>query len=202
MKDNWMLIAVIVLAGFTIITPFVEGRMRKKLLDELAELLMSGRLDEFDQIANTKKAKRLIRPFNLDFMKLNGAIMKGNKEEIEACLDRFENVRLNTEQKSAVYNRAFYYYLTNAETEKAETYYKRIAENRKEDLNDEVERLYDTYVLGGFKYLQQTEEAWEQASENMKPTLEALLAKMYENKGDIKQAEKYTELLKKRFEQK
>ena len=69
-------------------------------------------------------------------------------------------------------------------------------------MNDEVERLYDTYVLGGFKYLQQTEEAWEQASENMKPTLEALLAKMYENKGDIKHAEKYTELLKKHFEQK
>ena len=200
MKDNWMLIAVIALSVVSVAISFIERKKRKDLMNELADLMMAGKFDEFDEKANSKKARRLIQPFNLDFMKLNSAVMNGDRKAADACFERFENVRLNVEQKSAVYMRGFYFYLAAEELKKAEEYYKKIGENRKEDQNDEINRLYDTYVLGGIKYLKKTEDEWENASENNKPALEALLVKMYENKGDTKQIEKFTELLKSHFD--
>lgn len=195
-----MLVLVIVMAVLVFARPVIDGKMRKDLLNELTDLMMSGKFDEFDEKINTKKARRLILPFNVDFMKLNSAIMKGDQKAAESCFERFEQVRLNTEQKSAVYIRGFYYYLGLEDLKKAEVYYRKLAENRKEDCNEEIERLYDTYVLGGIKYLRQTEEAWENASENEKPTLEALLIKLYENKGDSEKAEEFAKKFKSHFD--
>lgn len=200
MEMNWMLIFVFGMAVIMLIMPLIEGKMRKNLMNELADLMMTGKFAEFDEKINLRKTRRLIRPFNLDYMKLNCAIMKGDQEAVEKCFDRFDQVRLNTEQKSAVYMRGFYYYLTLEDLKKTELYYKKMAENRVEDCNEEIERLYDTYVLGGIKYLRQTEEALKQASENEKPALEALLVKLYENKGDSKLAEEYEKRFKSHFD--
>ncbi len=201
MEMNWMLVLVIAMAIVTFMLPSIEGKMRNRYMDELMDLMMAGKFDEFDEEINTKKAKGLIRPFNLDFMKLNCAILKGDQKAVEDCFDRFEKVHLNTAQKSSVYIRGFYYYLALEDVKKTEMYYKMIAENRKEDCNEEIERLYDTYVLNGIKYLKKTEDDWENAAENEKPALEALLVKMYENKGDRKQAEEFAKRLKNHFEQ-
>lgn len=200
MEMNWMLIFVFGMAVIMLIMPVIEGKMRKNLMNELADLMMTGKFAEFDEKINLRKTRRLIRPFNLDYMKLNCAIMKGDQEAVEKCFDRFDQVRLNTEQKSAVYMRGFYYYLALEDLKKTELYYKKMAENREEDCNEEIERLYDTYVLGGIKYLKQTEEALKQASENEKPALEALLVKLYENKGDSKLAEEYEKRFKSHFD--
>ena len=83
------------------------------------------------------------------------------------------------------------------DTKRCKKYYKILTENPdpKQDMTM-THWLYDTYIDHGSKYLDDILNRYEDAPENMKPQLDALLARIYENQGDKKNADIYNRKLK------
>ena len=164
----------------------------KKVTDKLTKLFLKGDFDALDKELDKKLTKYLVHPFNLDYLRLNAALAKGKKKEIDAQFEHFDQVRLNNDQKQLIDSNAFYYYVGNKDEKNAKKYYNRIMESGLLDEDKKVfSRLYDTYILKGFQYLEETEKELSEAEEKEKAPLEALLAVMYENKGDKKKAQEY-----------
>ncbi|MBR4421574.1 MAG: hypothetical protein IKS69_03470, partial [Erysipelotrichaceae bacterium] len=88
------------------------------------------------------------------------------------------------------------------DTQKAKKYYQILKDNDDAKLDmTMMDRLYNIYVENGYQYLDETLEKYQTAKESEKPQLEGMLAKMYENKGDKKNARIYEEKLQKYAEE-
>ncbi len=187
---------------FTLLFSIIKKYLTVKLERELVKLIMSRDYEKFDELINSKKVKYLIQPFNIDFMKLNSALMKDNKKEVDEMFDYFDNVRPNKKQQEAVFSRGFYYYLSREKYDKVEKYYNLLKNLKDENSMYEFDRAYDTYAKKGFKYLENTLEELKAAPDYVKPALEGLISTMYENKKDKKMAKEYADKVLKHVEDK
>ena len=183
-----LVITVVLLVGNELFRRIAE----KKITDKLTKLFLEGDFDALDKELDKKLTRYLVPPFNLDYLRLNEALAKGKKKEIDAQFEHFEHVRLNNNQKQLIDSNAFYYYVGNKDEKNARKYYERINASGLADEDKKVySRLYDTYILKGYRYLEETEKELLEAKEKEKAPLEALLAVMYENKGDKEKAQAY-----------
>lgn len=168
-----------------------------QISNKLTRFLMQGDFEAFDALSEKFLTRYLIPVFNLDFMKMNSYLARGDEENINKIFEHFDQRRLNKAQKYAVASNAFYYYLSMEENEKCRKYYQVLKENddgRKE--TEMADWLYDAYIEEGSQYLDKILETYEKAQDQAKPQLEALLAKNYQNKGDKKKAELYNKKIK------
>ena len=187
----------IIAIGFSFVFTIVTRVLTVKLEKELVNLIITKDYDGFYKLIDSKKTKYLLRPFNIDFMKLNVALLKSDVEQIETMFNHFEKVRLNKVQKEAVYIKGFYYYLSIENYDKVKKYYGYIKQLINDESIYEFDRIYDVYIKNGCEYLQDTIKELETANELVKPVLEAMISKMYENKGDSKLSQEYADKAKK-----
>ena len=190
----------IIAIGFSFVFTIVTRVLTVKLEKELINLIITKDYDGFYKLIDSKKTKYLLRPFNIDFMKLNVALLKSDVEQIETMFNHFEKVRLNKVQKEAVYIKGFYYYLSIENYDKVKKYYGYIKQLINDESIYEFDRIYDVYIKNGCEYLQDTIKELETANELVKPVLEAMISKMYENKGDSKLSQEYADKAKKHME--
>ena len=166
----------------------IRGRL---ILNKLSEYLIYRDFREFDDLAYSRQAEKYIKPFNLDFIKMNRDILGEDKKAADSWLEYFQKVNMNERQKETVYLRMYYYFLTTGTFDKAEECYHQLCSVKYITDRKNLMRTYDTYVKKGFRYLKETEEELLSAPGQNKTALEALLADMYVNAGDEKNAEKY-----------
>ncbi|MGI6608664.1 MAG: hypothetical protein ACOX1F_06825 [Erysipelotrichaceae bacterium] len=191
MNDTLKFLIVVIV--FSIILSIIRKYISTKIEKQLVTLVIDRDYQGFDELINSKKVKYFIRPFNIDFMKLNVALLKEDKKQVDDMFDRFDKVRPNKVQKEAVYAKGFYYYLTDGKYDKVEKYYELLQElNIVKNMN-EFDRAYDVYVKNGSKYLEETLEELKTAPDFSKPVLEGLISKMYENRNDERMAKKYAD---------
>ena len=193
---------IIIIGCALLLTEIIRMAFRNNITNKLTRLLLEGKFEQFDKLTDKPFTKYFIAPFNLDFIKMNSYLARGDEEKIDAIFERFDRYRLNKAQKTAVYGNAFYYYLSQEDNEKARKYYQAMKDNGdpKLDMSGMV-RLYDIYLENGYQYLDETLEKYQTAKESEKPQLEGMLAKMYENKGDKKNAKIYEDRLREYAEQ-
>ena len=190
MKKNIILFAVVLalIIGYEILRRVLTNKQSDKLM----KLFLEGNFKEFDKQIDSKLTRYLIPPFNQDYMKLNSYLARGDEKKIHEMFSRFDKVRLNAAQKELVYTNAFYYYVGLKDENKARKYYNLLMESTSdEDSRKEIDRMFDIYINNGYKYLEDTEKEYRNADEREKMKLQALLAVMYENKGDKKKAQEY-----------
>ncbi len=175
------------------------NRIEKQLVDLLARRDFSA----FEKLLADPRTVRNVRPYNQDILRLNAAVMKGDKKKIDEAFDRFDNARLNAAQQEAVYTQAFEYYQAIGDKKKVKKYHGLImGMNSKDDsLKNSVDRMYDIYQKGGYRYLEDTLEELEEANEDMMPILEGMIASMYKNKGDMKKYQEYRDLAEKHLKE-
>ena len=127
--------------------------------------------------------------------------MKKDAKLIDKAFAHFDEVRLNSEQKEAVYSQAFDYYLATGDKKKTRKYHKAIMEMNPKDpsLKNSIDRMYDIYVKDGYRYLEDTLEELEQVNEDAVPLLEGMIASMYKNKGDQEKYQEYKSASEKHF---
>ncbi len=191
MNDTLKLLIVVIV--LSIVIAIVKKVSSAKLEKQLIQLVVDQDFEGFEELVNSKKARKMIPPFNLDFIKLNVAMLKGNKKEIDRMFDHFDNVKPNKSQKEAVYGKGFYYYLSIEKYDKVEKYYNLLVKLENVKSMREFDRAYDTYVKNGHKFLAETLEELKTAPDFSKPVLEGMISRMYENKKDEKMAKKYAD---------
>ncbi len=168
-----------------------EGRI---LAEKLSILLMEHNYDEFDRLAGSKQSKRYIKPFTLNFLLLNSAIIRDNKKSVLNMFNDLCKADMNQAQKSAVYSRVFYYWIANKDNKSAADVYERFAK-KSNAIPDRMRYVYDVYCKKGFHYIEEIEEKLPILKEEEKYEYYALLADMYKNKGDEINSKKYSRLI-------
>lgn len=171
----------------------------KIILNKLSEYLIQRKFHEFDALVCSRQAGKYVKPFNLDFIRMNRDILSEDKKAAGSWLEHFRKVNMNERQKESVYLRLFFYFLATEDLDEAEECYRQLCSLKHITDRKTVMRTYDTYVEKGFRYLKETEEELLSAPERNKPALEALLADMYANAGDEINAEKYRKTVQERM---
>lgn len=190
---NYYLLGGIVIAF--ILINFARKVFTENLKNKLTNAIYQGRIDEFDKIVSKKYVKYLIHPFNLDFLKLNKAIISENRKEIDLIFDRFEKAQLTDNQKIAVYEKGFYYYLQEKNNNKFNKYYQLIKELPDQTLLNRIQDAYSICGLKDTKLLEKYETLLQKEPNNMNVLF--LLYNVYKNLGNENKAneilEKYAE---------
>ena len=101
---------------------------------------------------------------------------------------------MNKLQKEALYKRGFYYFLSEEDKENTRVYYDLLKDLNIRD-QETLDVMYDTYILKGYKYLDQIQKQCNEAEGDGKMALYALLSDMYHNKGDEDKAREYENLI-------
>ena len=173
-----------------------------KIQNQLVSFLSDKDYNAFDLLMNEEKTQKYVRPYNRDVLKLNKAFMRKDKKEIDRIFSHFDEVRLNTKQKEAIYTQAFDYYQALGNHAKVKKYYELIMKDVKDSgIINTIDRMYDIYELHGYRFLNDTLEEIEQAPDGQLPILEGMVASMYKNMGDKEKEKEYFELSKKHFEE-
>jgi hypothetical protein len=178
----------------SIVLVTIKTNIQNKKVNELATLLMQGKYDEFDKLIDSNNYKNKLPILNYFYLKLNKAIILKNAASIEEILNDNNLDKLSNKEKDILYKRAFYYYLNEKDKNKTQKYYELIKQLNRNDFIT-IDRLYDTYINNGYKYLDDTLKQLSLAKDdNTKAQLELLLSNMYANKKDKDNVEKYLNL--------
>lgn len=189
--DKIIIILTALVAVVSIGSEVYRRHAGKVLSNRILEALYSGDLSTFDQLMDSKRAKRLIPLFNRKFLLLNKSLLQGERRPILAQLEEFEQVRMSDVQKASVYAKAFFYFLSCEDKKNTTKYYHLLKENKAYEDQKNLERIYDTYALKGYRYLEETK-----AEAEGNPFLLSMVADMYLNQGDQENARKYAELVR------
>ena len=103
---------IIILAVIITIVLIVGTQVwKQRILKQLLKNMQQGDFDAYFKRLDTLSCKYFYPPFNREYMRLNGYIMKADKKKIEECFDLILGMRMNKKQELDVVIKAFYYYL-------------------------------------------------------------------------------------------
>ena len=194
MNNNIMIVLIIVVSVIVLYLIYTVFK-GNSLAEKLAILIANKQYKEFDELSASKQAIKYIKPFNLDYLKLNRAIDADDEKKVKKLLDDFKNVHMNNRQKSVLYSRAFFYYVVKGQYKDAEQYYNNLVSINGIKIPDRINYIFDTYCKKSYSYIEEIESKLDKANENEKMEYYALLADMYMNKKDPKKAEEYRKIV-------
>ncbi len=193
---NWMQIVIIVIFVLMIAFEIAINVIGKKRGDQLVELLLTGKFNEFDQLGEQKLTRFTVNGFNLTYMKLNKALMTNDDKTATEIFDFFAKKRMNSKQKESVYLMGYNYFLANEDNERTTFYHDELNKLDKLDKNTlkGINRTYDIVVGKKTEDLDELLKELKKADESQRASIEFLISEIYKNKGDEKNADKYFEL--------
>ena len=189
--DNLLIIILVIIAVIVIIGPLVIGRI---LSSRLTDLLIKKDFDTFDKKVDSRLAKMFISPFNIDYMKLNEAMIKDDPKAIDKAFKVFDTRKLNNRQKEAVYYNGFYYYMAKENKDLTTKYKNELLklDHISDEVKKEIKTSYDINIQGSYDLLDETIKKLEvEKDPQMIVKYELMIAKMYTNKGDDVKAKEY-----------
>ena len=189
MNSRVLIAILVVIFAADIAWNFFQNRQRDKMLRKLDDCLARKDFASFDELIDSKQARRSFPAYNIAFMKLNEAMYKEDMKEIEKAFDGF-TMPMNDAQKEALYKRGFYYYLGIEDKEKTGFYFDRLKEIKVKDIQT-LDMMYDIYIAKGYRYLDEVNDKIRDLSEEDQMPFFALLSDMYRNKGDEEKADEY-----------
>ena len=153
--------------------------------------------DELDRLLDRTIVKFVFMPFHLEYVKLNEAMIRGRKEQIERQFKRLLKLKLTEKQKQIVYVNGFNYYLSENDGKKVKQFYRLVNTLKEEEIIQSTRISYDIFHEKGYTYLDEVLENYKHCADEEKYVNEFLLSVMYKNKGDHEKAAYYEELSKK-----
>ena len=201
---NPYLIIVTILAVAFIGYDMYMSYKRKALLDKLTEHLLKGELQDFDDLMAENNTRKMIPPFNYEYLQLSRAMMGGSKNRITQLFDQFKTRRLNPAQKREIAIRGFNYFLEEKNNEQL-TYYRdqiNSLPDKRENaaLKEEVNTYYRVTVEGRTDILDELLEKTEKLPEKYRGMNEYLISQIYEHMGNKEKTEEYIKLSRKHME--
>lgn len=193
-----VILAIIAEGIFQLNRRYKRGLIQNKLM----QLLMNGYFKEFEDYADSFEVKTNIKPFNLEYIKMNEAIMRNDSAKLEKSFNKLLNMKMNDEQREEVYLNCFNHYIDKNDSKKARQFKDLLIRNSKKDsLKTCVQRVYDVKIEHESKYLDEMLKELENNTVN-KATHYLLIAEMYKNKNDNENSAKYYNLYNEYMESK
>lgn len=174
--------------------PVVQYILKKSYQNKIYACFKSRDYERLDKILNSKILKWVFSPFNVEYCRLNEAILRDHKKMIDRQFDILLRMKLNDRQKQDVYLTGFNYYLSASDHKRMEKFYKLSMSLKNAEMKNNIALPYNTFYEKGYKYLDETLRSYENCAEEEKYINEYLLSVMYENKGDAVKAKYFKEL--------
>ena len=192
---------IIIMAVVILICEILIRVLRKKYYNKLTELLMEGKLDEFDQLIEKPLVRLTVYPFNRDYLKLQRHMIAGNKGRVNEIFELFKTRSLNEKQKKQIYPQAFNFYLALENGEQCAYYRDRINELKDDDvIKDAVNISYEICIEKRTDRLDDLLKETEEMEPNRRGVNEMLISQIYLNMGEKKKSQDYNKLAKKHLE--
>lgn len=169
----------------------------KNLVEQkLMSLVMTGKFKEFDEYVETTEVKRALPSFNVEYIKMNAAIMANNGKKFEKSLEALTSRKLNDKQKREVYLNGFNYYIDKNDKKNSQKYKNLLLSVSGIDSNlvKYVNRLYDIKVEKKSDSLQELLSELESNEVKNKASHYLLIAEIYKNLNDDSNYKKYIEM--------
>ena len=191
---NVMLVFV-VLFIISIIIELALNYYKEKVQNDLVLLIANREHDKFDKRIKEKKMCFLIPIANYHMLKINNAIVQNKLNEVIFEVHELEKLKLNDEQNTFVYCKAFAYFLSVKDNKNVEKYYS-VVKNLPDSASKKyAEMVYDTLVKNNYSYIKDAEKILDNAEGEDKFNILTLLFQMYTNKNDEKMTKKYLEMI-------
>ncbi|MGN1398872.1 MAG: hypothetical protein ACI4WG_02595 [Erysipelotrichaceae bacterium] len=195
-------ILVIIVVVMALASAIIPNMMRNKYQNQFVELFKNGQFEQLEELLNKSVVKYLFMPFNLEYIRLNIALIKEDSQAIDKQIDLLTGMKMTEKQKEDVYIKALNYYVTMDDVDRAKKIYELAMTLKNESLKKSADITYDVFVNKGYKYLDELEKNLDNCPKEYKVFNSYLVALMYEHKGDKQKADYYhdmTEKLKKQF---
>lgn len=189
---TFLIVAVIFSFLFMLLLKLLkEWKMR-----QLIQCLQKKDIARFNKIVYSKIIKLLFPPYNIEYLKLNAALLGNNKKEINKQFEKMFKYRLSHIQKKDLLMKAFNYYITIGDNKHAKKVLNIIMQTDDNDLKKETEMLYKILFENSNEYIDTMLENLCEASEQDRPFIEYLLYHQYKNMNDEENASFYKEKYK------
>ena len=165
-----------------------EWKMR-----QLIQCLQKKDIVRFNKIVYSKIIKFLFPPYNIEYLKLNSALLENNKKEINKQFEKMFKYRLSHMQKKDLLMKAFNYYITIGDDKHAKKVLNIIMQTDDDDLKKETEMLYKILFENSSEYIDAMLKTLCDASEQDRPFVEYLLYHQYKNMNDKENSSLYKE---------
>lgn len=177
--------------------PVAQFLLKKSYQNKIYACFKSRDYERLEKILNRKIVKLVFLPFNIEYCRLNEAMMRNNKKMIDSQFDILLAMKLNERQKQDVYLNGFNYYLSTNDRKRIENFHKLSKTLKNEEIKKNIEMSYNILMEKGYKYLDEVLRIYEHCADEAKYINEYLLSVMYTNKGDHNKAKYYEDLAKK-----
>lgn len=188
-KVFWFVALIVIAISFTI-----PKYLQDNLMNRITSAIQSGDFVKYEELISRKTTKWILEPYTIDYIKLQVAMMKRDPAETDKCFDRFDEVRLNDQQKITVFENAFYYYVAAGNIEKVRKYGNLLLKVKTFSRAEEIKQYYSIMVEKSYDDLDKMLEELKDADPVSQARMEFLISQMYKNKGDIDNAKKYINL--------
>ena len=155
--------------------------------------MQQGDFNAYFKLLDSLPCKYFYPPFNREYMRLNGYIMKADKKKIEECFDLILSMRMNKKQELDVVIKAFYYYLDEDSKKKCKTLLERMKKIADESITQECQVIYDILLEEKTSYIDDMEEQLknEELQEAQKGMFHYMLALQYSYLKDEKKKKEH-----------
>lgn len=167
--------------------------IRRNTSNKLIRAAFERNENKYNEISNSFFGK-FISIFDKELIKFNVATIQKNNNDIETSIKKFDNMNLSKNQIKKIYPKIFYYYIDTNNKQEAKKYYERLSDINVYKEKNNIEMMYDTYILGSHKHLDESLKKLNKVKKEELPTLEKAISKMYENKKINSEAKKYERL--------
>ena len=196
---NYLIIGSVIMAAITVAV--IINVLKKNQYIKILNCIQLRDHKGFENLCENRFTKFLFPEMYLDSLRLDEAMIRNNKSDVESCLERLTIAKLSEKDKEKVYSQAFNYYLSCGDEKNCREWLNRIEGLQNERLIQETRRTFDIYIEKGYKYL---DEMLQETSE-MEPSKayvnEYLISLMYRNRNDKINAGKYEALAKQHLEE-
>ncbi len=145
---------IIILAVVITIVLIVGTQVWKQsILKKLLKHMQQGDFNAYFKLLDSLPCKYFYPPFNREYMRLNGYIMKADKKKIEECFELILSMRMNKKQELDVVIKAFYYYLDEDSKKKCKTLLERMKKIADESITQECQVIYDILLEEKTSYI-------------------------------------------------
>lgn len=183
--------ALIIIGG---LLDFFYVSQRKKISNRLGGLLEKSDFDTFDQEINKASTKFFLPVYNINFMKLTAAVRRDRYEEAKTITDAFEKATLKKNEIYSVFVMAFNYFVYKEDKEystKSLEKLRTVVNDDNKSYIDSLEQIYRIYIKKDDRDLDTLLKQNKNMPDEYKYASDYLIAKIYENRKDRKNMEKY-----------
>lgn len=140
----FIIITAIITIGITYIT--VTSSIRKRITVKALRFAEDGQKDMYRQLMESSFTRKILTPFNYQYLKTFNAIRNGERKEVIDQFARFDQMELDEKQRKYIDRFAMKHFVEAKDRHNAEKYYDRLMEYK--DLKDREEIINEYKKLG------------------------------------------------------